>query len=262
MTTTSATSSTSAASGLTLLQQLTAATNTGSGSSTTGSTSSSSSTSSATAGAGGNAITTAAQEADTFLKLLVAQMNNQDPLQPVDNSQVTTQMAQISTVEGIQQLNTTLSASATQSGTLAALNSAGMIGHQALVPGNTLTLPAATSGTATTPVTGGYNLSTAGAVQINILDSTGAVVATQNVASANAGVNTFQWDGTTASGSAAPAGNYTFNVSSGASASALQPVTSTYSAGTITAVTSGSTGTNVEIGGSTQYQLSDVHAIL
>ena len=46
--------------------------------------------------------------ADRFLKLLVAQMQNQDPLNPMDNAQVTSQMAQINTVTGIDKLNTTL----------------------------------------------------------------------------------------------------------------------------------------------------------
>ena len=43
---------------------------------------------------------------DRFLKLLVAQMQNQDPLNPMDNAQVTSQMAQINTVSGIEKLNT------------------------------------------------------------------------------------------------------------------------------------------------------------
>jgi flagellar basal-body rod modification protein FlgD len=52
--------------------------------------------------------TDAAATADRFLKLLVAQMQNQDPLNPMDNAQVTSQMAQINTVNGIERLNTTV----------------------------------------------------------------------------------------------------------------------------------------------------------
>src|SRR5271165_5234411 len=52
--------------------------------------------------------------AQTFLQLLVAQMNNQDPLNPVDNSQLTTQMAQISTVTGINNMNTSINNLMTQ----------------------------------------------------------------------------------------------------------------------------------------------------
>ena len=52
--------------------------------------------------------TSDAGSADRFLKLLVAQMQNQDPLNPMDNAQVTSQMAQINTVNGIEKLNTTV----------------------------------------------------------------------------------------------------------------------------------------------------------
>ena len=45
---------------------------------------------------------------DRFLKLLVTQMQNQDPLNPMDNAQVTTQLAQISTVSGVDKLNTSI----------------------------------------------------------------------------------------------------------------------------------------------------------
>src|SRR5205807_4055681 len=64
--------------------------------------------SSATATSSSATGTSAQSLSDTFLKLLVAQMKNQDPLNPVDNSQVTSQMAQISTVTGISSLNSTV----------------------------------------------------------------------------------------------------------------------------------------------------------
>src|SRR5574343_277071 len=51
--------------------------------------------------------TSATEQSDRFLKLLVAQMSNQDPLNPMDNAQLTSQMAQISTVSGLEKLNTT-----------------------------------------------------------------------------------------------------------------------------------------------------------
>ena len=63
-----------------------------------------------TAATAASATSTAnADAADRFLKLLVAQMQNQDPLNPMDNAQVTSQMAQINTVTGIEKLNTTVS---------------------------------------------------------------------------------------------------------------------------------------------------------
>ena len=52
--------------------------------------------------------TTAADGEQRFLKLLVTQLNNQDPLNPLDNAQLTSQLAQMSTVTGIEKLNTAL----------------------------------------------------------------------------------------------------------------------------------------------------------
>ena len=89
----------------------------------------------------GNA-TTAASDAnasqDRFLKLLVAQLNNQDPMNPMDNAQMTSQMAQINTVTGIQQVNETLKSMATQFSGMQVLQGANMVGHDVMVESNTL----------------------------------------------------------------------------------------------------------------------------
>src|SRR5512146_862467 len=77
---------------------------------------------------------------DRFLKLLVTQMKNQDPLNPLDNAQVTSQLAQISTVNGIEKLNTTIQAMATSFAAGQSLQAAGMIGRDVLVPAPTLRL--------------------------------------------------------------------------------------------------------------------------
>ena len=75
---------------------------------------------------------------DRFLKLLVAQLNNQDPLNPMDNAQMTTQMAQINTVSGIQELNATLKGMAAQFGSMQTLQGTSLIGREALVESNKL----------------------------------------------------------------------------------------------------------------------------
>src|SRR4051812_530763 len=73
---------------------------------------------------------------DRFLKLLVAQLKNQDPLNPMDNAQVTTQMAQIQTVSGIDKLNTTVQGLNGQFAQLQALSGASLVGHDVLIEGN------------------------------------------------------------------------------------------------------------------------------
>ena len=78
--------------------------------------------------------------ADRFLKLLVAQMKNQDPLNPMDNAQVTSQMAQISTVTGIDKLNTTVQGLSTQFMQLQTMQGASLVGHDVIVAGNKLSV--------------------------------------------------------------------------------------------------------------------------
>src|SRR6476659_897494 len=77
-----------------------------------------------------------AGSADRFLKLLVAQMQNQDPLNPMDNAQVTSQMAQINTVNGIEKLNTTVQGLSGHVVQMQALQGANLIGRDVIVPGN------------------------------------------------------------------------------------------------------------------------------
>src|SRR5687768_8592284 len=81
-----------------------------------------------------------AGSADRFLKLLVAQMQNQDPLSPMDNAQVTSQMAQINAVTGIEKLNTTVQGLSGQFVQMQALQGATLVGREVIVPGNKLTI--------------------------------------------------------------------------------------------------------------------------
>ena len=95
--------------------------------------------STATASPSAQAATDANASQDRFLKLLVAQLNNQDPMNPMDNAQMTSQMAQINTVTGIQQVNETLKSMAEQFSGMQVLQGSSMVGHNVLVQGNTLT---------------------------------------------------------------------------------------------------------------------------
>lgn len=128
---------------------------------------------------------TSADSQDRFLKLLVSQMNNQDPLNPMDNAQVTSQMAQIQTVSGIESLNSTVKSLTSQFTQMQALQSVSLVGHKVLVPGNTLNI---TDGTGA----GSYTLDgTASAVKLEVLNSTGAVVDTVNLGGQSAGPHGF-----------------------------------------------------------------------
>jgi len=143
---------------------------------------------------------------DRFLRMLVAQLKNQDPLNPLDNAQVTTQMAQISTVEGINKLNATLSAMATAAGGQQAMQATTMVGRQVLASGNTMVL--GSEGAA-----GGYSLAgAADGLTLTVKSASGAVVHTAQLGAQQAGLHVFNWDGVTDNGSAAAPGAYSFEI--------------------------------------------------
>lgn len=172
--------------------------------------SSSSSTTQSTASTGSSAQpATAAEIQDRFLKLLVAQMKNQDPLNPLDNAQVTTQLAQISTVSGLDKLNASLSGLSTSLMSAQSAQSASLIGRQVYATGSTLTLAAAGAKAA-----GAVDLKeAANRVSVVISDANGAVVRRMELGTRQVGTSTFEWDGKNDAGINAPAGNYVFQVS-------------------------------------------------
>jgi flagellar basal-body rod modification protein FlgD len=149
--------------------------------------------------------TAPAMTADSFLKLLVTQMRNQDPLSPMDNAQVTSQMAQINTVTGIGQLNTTMQGLASQFMQMQAMQGASLVGHTVVVPGNMLNVDP-TTGTGR----GGFELTNAAdAVKVEILAPSGAVLKTLQLGAETAGMHSFAWP----AGAAAAAGGLSFRVS-------------------------------------------------
>jgi len=127
---------------------------------------------------------------DRFLKLLVAQLNNQDPMNPLDNAQMTSQIAQINTVTGIQQLNETVKGLASQFAAQQLLQGSAMVGRQVLVEGNSLALNSE-SGKAT----GAFDLAGSAAnVKVQVLDAAGKEVGTVDMGSLPAGRYNFAWD--------------------------------------------------------------------
>ena len=163
-------------------------------SSTIAPTNSSSLTSSSDTSASKNTGTDPAAAQDRFLKLLVAQLNNQDPMNPMDNAQMTSQMAQINTVTGIQQVNQTLKSMADQFASLQVLQGASMVGRDVLIDGATLK-------TADGVAKGAIDLSgRADSVKVEILSPGGAVLGTVNLGALDAGRHNFEWDASGYSG--------------------------------------------------------------
>ena len=132
---------------------------------------------------------------DRFLKLLVAQLNNQDPMNPLDNAQMTSQMAQINTVTGIQQLNQTMASMAAQFNSLQVMQGTALVGRSVLTEGSTVTIDDKTG-------KGGFELASAAtSVKVEIVNANGQVVDTVDMGGQGAGRRLFNWDSSKYAGS-------------------------------------------------------------
>ncbi len=132
--------------------------------------------------------------ADRFLKLLVAQMQNQDPLNPMDNAQVTSQMAQINTVSGIEKLNTTVQGLSSQFMQMQALQGATLVGRDVIVPGNKLDIDPERR----RPGRFRARPAPADRVKVEVLSASGQVLDTLEPRRAERGMHSFDWPAGTA----------------------------------------------------------------
>ena len=160
------------------------------------------------------ATTTAANEAgsqDRFLKLLVTQLKNQDPLSPMDNAQLTSQIAQINTVSGIATLNTSVQGLSSQFLQMQSLQGASLVGKDVIVPGNKLDV-------ADGAAQGGFEIaSAADAVKVEVLSPSGRVLDTLNLGAQSSGMHSFNW----AAGTYTNTDNLSFRVTASSGATAL-----------------------------------------
>jgi flagellar basal-body rod modification protein FlgD len=175
-------------------------------------------------GAASTPVTAANAQTDTkkmssdFMKMLVAQMQYQDPTKPMDSAQMTSQLAQISTVDGINKLNDTMSSLAKGLQGNVISQAASMIGRDVLVPGNNISL---TQGNAKFGV---QMPAAADAVNVSILNDSGKTVKVLSMGPQAVGNLPITWNGTNANGESVPNGNYTFQVSATSNGKALRTV--------------------------------------
>lgn len=152
---------------------------------------------------------------DRFLTLLVAQMQAQDPLNPMDNAQMTTQLAQISTVDGVEKLNSNMEKLLSQFGALEQLNATSMIGRSVLIPSNWIEL--SYDDNAQAVAAAGFELPQAASrVKVEIRDANSLPIRTIEMSSMPAGMHTFSWDGKTDAGANAVDGRYSFVITADA----------------------------------------------
>lgn len=202
-----------------------------------------------------SAKTGAAAAQDRFMTLLVTQMKNQDPLNPLDNAQVTSQLAQLSTVTGIDKLNTTLEGLMGSYQSSQALQAAGMIGHSVLTAGSSMTL------------SGGKGLfgieltEPADQVEVTVRDSAGNSVDKFDLGAKDAGILPMMWDGQSESGEALPDGQYTFEVAATRSGKKIDGVTK-LTVGDVMSVSTGSKGVTLNVPNVGSVNLADIRQIL
>ncbi|OWK48063.1 Basal-body rod modification protein FlgD [Pseudomonas oleovorans subsp. oleovorans] len=140
-----------------------------------------------------------------FLNLLVAQLNNQNPLEPQGNGEFIAQLAQFSSLEGIQQLNSSVSSMMSSFQSSQALQASSLVGRKVIVPSEKAVVDTSESFKASTilPVSSSN-------VYVNVYDSAGSVVTRINLGEQAAGNVSFIWDGKDSSGNLMPPGTYKF----------------------------------------------------
>jgi flagellar basal-body rod modification protein FlgD len=216
------------------------------------------STATASSGTSGSGAAAGATLGGTnFLTLMLAQLKNQDPTSPVDSNQFLNQLASLSTVQGITQLNTSFGSLSTSLVSSQALQASSLLGHQALVSSSAANL------TANGSVSGAIDVpQTTSQAVVNISDSSGSLVRQINLGAQSTGLANFSWDGKLQDGSQAAAGQYTLSAQfAGATPGAT--AASTYVNGTVQSVTmgAGQTGLTLNVSGLGSVPFSGVKQI-
>jgi len=145
---------------------------------------------------------------EDFLRLMITQLSNQDPTDPLKNEDFVTQMAQFSTLTGSQELTTSFESLSQTLLQGQALEAAALVGKNVLIPASKMELSEGQG------AKGAMDLPTeATQVKVDIYDSKGELIRTLDLEDVEAGIQEFEWDGKLADGSPAPAGAYEFKIS-------------------------------------------------
>ncbi len=177
-----------------------------------------------------------------FMRLMTEQLQHQDPLKPMDNTQMVAQMAQLSQVQGITDLNTTVKGFQEAMAGDQVLRGAALVGHEVLVPSTQWQLESEGDTTGMVAAPG------AGYVNVDVTDANGVKVAQISVEAKAAGEVTFDWDGKDASGNRLDAGKYTLTATH-TDTSGTQTKLSTYVEAPVESVTVGSDGLYLNLKG-------------
>jgi flagellar basal-body rod modification protein FlgD len=180
-----------------------------------------------------------------FLTLMLAQLQNQDPTNPVDSNTFLTQLAQLSEVQGINTLNTSFSTLSNSMTSAQTLQASSLLGKDALVTSSTVnqTSGATVTGAVTVP-------QTTSSVTLSIVNAAGQTIRTIALGAQAAGQASFTWDGKDSSGAAAPTGTYTLTAVYGGQTTSSTPATTAVN-GTVDSVSmgAGTSGMTLNVAG-------------
>jgi flagellar basal-body rod modification protein FlgD len=190
-----------------------------------------------------------------FLKLMTAQMQNQDPFNPVDNTQMVAQMAQFSSLSGISQMNSTLQSIASKLTGTSSSDAMAYVGKTVLTAGDTA------FGRTAGGIAGGVELDDAASdLKVTIQDQSGNVLKTLDLGAQAKGTVSFDWDGKTDAG--VDAGSGPFKVVSTANAGGAAVGSRTLVWAPVTSVSMPASGSPVlNVAGVGSVALSDVRSI-
>lgn len=203
---------------------------------------------------------------DRFLKLLVTQLQNQDPLNPMDNDQITSQMAQLSTVNGINQLNNTMLALSGQIDIGQSMQATSLIGRNVLIPGTSIKLGSNSEDPSLREATpfGIDFMAPAAQTTVQITDTSGKVIRTIEMTNANdqkIGVVSVDWDGTNDQGEAVPDGEYVVKVKA-VDADGKEVLAEALTSGGVRSVVYTADGLKLDLGMGKQVSLFDIRKIM
>ena len=191
---------------------------------------------------------------DNFLKMLVAQMQYQDPTKPVDSAEMTSQLAQLSTVDGINKLNDSMASMVASLQSSQAYQASNMIGHTVMVSSSALQLNKGQ---------GSFSVqlpSSADAVKVNVVNSAGQVVSAINLGAQASGTIPVAWNGKDASGNTLPDGSYSLQVVASSGSKAVNATTSTYA--TVNSISNNGGNVTLNLNNNTSVGAASVMQIL
>ncbi|MFO2465843.1 flagellar hook assembly protein FlgD [Pseudomonas sp. 15FMM2] len=195
---------------------------------------------------------------DAFLQLLVTQLKNQNPLSPQDNGAFVAQLAQFSSLEGINTLNDSVNAISSNYKSSQALQASSLVGRSVIIGTDKALVDTSKSFTGSVDVT-----SSVGNVTIKVTDKDGKLVKTIELGAQGAGKSDFIWDGKNEAGEKVDSGNYTFAASTKNDAGDALALKTSLPA-TVTSVTLSQTGGEMLLnlsGGLGSIKLSQIQTI-